>query len=485
MEKFITSFSTRSSILKAKFVKYVLFLSLIIFLTAFNFRDVMVGSWNPQYIYNTNGQSIRDMAFADSLTGYSIMRSNTSGEGTILKTTNGGNNWFYSYHTFDSSIFTNIIVFNKDSVLVCNAYKLFKTTNGGINWAFINVPYILETYYIYAFNFDTIWAGNGTGFHKPQLYLTTNGGLNWTKKYEILIGGGQFDGVYFYNRRIGYCWIAGSSTSGEIYKTTNGGENWFWLVDENYTRKMQFLDSLTGWKCGNTDYLMKKTTDGGYTWVTQIIPSGGLISSSRVYDFNIINKDTIWGCGGQYYIAPITSRKGILWKTTNGGENWGYQLPDTNTMKYDRYYKIFFINKYNGWAYNIGSTSINFGPGGVHTTTGGLDSTVYVGIKENNLNIAKGFILYQNYPNPFNQCTIINVQLPISKQIKINIYDIAGKLITTLVNKKENSGYHNYKFDGGNLSSGIYFYRIQVEDLGSAVADGKGFTAVKKMLMIK
>lgn len=104
------------------------YILIIVLLTAFNFRDVIVGTWNPQYIYNTNGQSIKDIAFADSLSGYITLRSNITG-GTILRTANGGNNWYINYPSSDSGLFSNIKLFYKDSCLICNAYRLFKTTN--------------------------------------------------------------------------------------------------------------------------------------------------------------------------------------------------------------------------------------------------------------------------------------------------------------------------------------------------------------------
>jgi len=453
--------------------KYILYILLLFILAAFNFRDTMVGSWNPQYIYNTNGQSLKDMAFADSLNGYITLLGNSILEGTILKTTNGGNNWFVSYHALnsDTALFSNIKVFNKDSCLICNAFILFKTTNGGINWLFIQPPEILGTYYIYAFNFDTIWAGGQTGFNDPHLYLTTNGGLNWTLKYQLSTGS-QFDFVYFYNKRIGFC-----SCDNGIYKTTNGGDNWFQVSTETNTTKIQFIDSLTGWKCSKLNYSMKKTTDGGISWIIQTLPSGGHILYSWMLDFSILNKDTIWGCGGMmYYTGPISNFRGMIWKTTNGGINWGYQIPDTGLVRFEQYKCIDFFNNQIGWSYTSN--------GGVHTTTGGLDSTVYVGIKEQNQSIASGYILYQNYPNPFNSTTNIRYSIPSLSSprilggdpVSLKVFNIIGKEIATLVNKKQKPGIYEVNFDGGNLSSGVYFYSLYVNGVQ---------IDTKKTLMIK
>lgn len=86
------------------------------------------------------------------------------------------------------------------------------------------------------------------------------------------------------------------------------------------------------------------------------------------------------------------------------------------------------------------------------------------------------FKLSQNYPNPFNPSTVISFSLPKQSKVTVKIYDILGREIIELVeNKIYSAGIHNVKFDAGNLSSGIYFYRIQADS----------FTDVKKMLLVK
>jgi hypothetical protein len=66
-----------------------------------------------------------------------------------------------------------------------------------------------------------------------------------------------------------------------------------------------------------------------------------------------------------------------------------------------------------------------------------------------------------NYPNPFNPTTIINYALPTDAKVKINIYDIVGREITTLVDEFQSAGEHRAFFDARDLPSGIYFYRVQ------------------------
>ncbi|RMD48243.1 MAG: T9SS C-terminal target domain-containing protein, partial [Ignavibacteria bacterium] len=75
----------------------------------------------------------------------------------------------------------------------------------------------------------------------------------------------------------------------------------------------------------------------------------------------------------------------------------------------------------------------------------------------------KEFKLFQNYPNPFNPETKIKFTIPgnSSKSVSIKVYDVLGKLITTLVNEKMLPGEYEVNFNGNNLSSGVYFYVLK------------------------
>ena len=72
------------------------------------------------------------------------------------------------------------------------------------------------------------------------------------------------------------------------------------------------------------------------------------------------------------------------------------------------------------------------------------------------------FILAQNYPNPFNPSTTIRYGLPNRSHVTLTIFNTLGQQVAQLVNTDMTAGYYEVKFDGGGLSSGVYFYRIQV-----------------------
>jgi len=98
-----------------------------------------------------------------------------------------------------------------------------------------------------------------------------------------------------------------------------------------------------------------------------------------------------------------------------------------------------------------------------------------VGISSISSVIPDKFELANNYPNPFNPVTNIEFSIQKTSNTVLNIYDISGKLVSTLVNQVLQPGVYKYDFDATNLSSGIYFYRLENEF----------FTDTKRMILIK
>ena len=98
-----------------------------------------------------------------------------------------------------------------------------------------------------------------------------------------------------------------------------------------------------------------------------------------------------------------------------------------------------------------------------------------LGAVETATNLPQKFQLQQNYPNPFNPSTKISYQIPKSDVVKLTIYDCLGRVIKTLVDQYQEEGLHTQIFDAANLTSGIYFYQLNV---GNRIE-------TKKMILIK
>jgi predicted outer membrane repeat protein len=100
---------------------------------------------------------------------------------------------------------------------------------------------------------------------------------------------------------------------------------------------------------------------------------------------------------------------------------------------------------------------------------------------ENKPNFLKNYVLCQNYPNPFNASTKIKFELPETEKVKIEIFNLLGQKIETLLNKPIPAGSHQVEFNARNLPSGVYLYRIVVDSYGKA----GGFQEVKKMILLR
>ena len=99
---------------------------------------------------------------------------------------------------------------------------------------------------------------------------------------------------------------------------------------------------------------------------------------------------------------------------------------------------------------------------------------LYSSVEDVNIGI-KSYELFQNYPNPFNPGTTIEFNIKESSKVNLKVYDILGNYITTLLDTHLSSGIHKVEFKGNNLSSGIYFYTLDVD----------GNTKTKSMILLK
>lgn len=189
---------------------------------------------------------------------------------------------------------------------------------------------------------------------------------------------------------------------------------------------------------------------------------------------------------------PVYANK--YWFTNNGGSNWTVNFtakqtqaaPSPAFFKMPMEIKITFVggtdttirimndvnNQQFTFNFNKQPNGFEFDPGRNIVLKAG---TTTIGVENISSEIPGTYSLKQNYPNPFNPVTNINFSIPKQSFVKITVYDNLGREVNQLVNGMYAAGSYKADFDGTNLSSGLYFYRIEA---GS-------FVDTKSMVLMK
>ena len=147
-----------------------------------------------------------------------------------------------------------------------------------------------------------------------------------------------------------------------------------------------------------------------------------------------------------------------------------FNISDPLTTSEAAYYKG--VASARGLAVNNGYVYVAEKTSGMSIYKNELVTT---GIEDGNSYLPSEFALMQNYPNPFNPSTKIQFNLAKVSKIKLRVYNLLGQLVSTLADEQMPAGLHAVEFNATELSSGIYFYRLDSED----------FSSVKKMILIK
>lgn len=172
------------------------------------------------------------------------------------------------------------------------------------------------------------------------------------------------------------------------------------------------------------------------------------------------NLQSGWQAGVCTWILCYGTGEDSITNTCQPGPNnmYAYFYPDQNIMGAG--YVTINIKRVSNPSENY---TVQFGA-----------STAPVGIKQLS-NTVETFNLEQNYPNPFNPSTKIGFSVPKTDYVDLRVYDILGREVKTLLSEQLYTGEYEIEFDARNLSSGMYYYRLQSGDNVS----------VKKMTLVK
>jgi len=374
--------------------------------------------------------------------------------GTILKTTDGGNNWSFNQSNTIAWLYSILFLDQQLGWAAGSEFQInkstgviLKTTDGGVTWDVDTLDSLPNKIFFVNKNTGWILCSNNEIYpnYHGIIMKTSDGGESWIPQTE----GPQtsyFDDLFFIDENEGY--VVGhlnSNSTGIILKTSDSGVNWqTYPYSFNYPLfSVCFTDLNNGWIAGAGGILLQ-TTDGGINWNTLQIGR-----EQNIYDIFFLNNEQGWTAGAS----------GEILSTTDGGENWQHQDSEIELPLYS----IIFADEYKGWA--VGNYGII-----LHTISGGITT-----INDSSTSIPKHFLLNQNYPNPFNPTTTIKYQIPQAGFVSLKVYDMLGKEVAILVNEEKPVGSYEVEFNGSRIPSGIYFYQLQ----------SGSFVETKKLILVK
>ncbi len=426
-QKKILFTSPLTPLLKGEGKKFlVLLLYAIIFLSLFN-SDLQT-QWVQVSTVPT--AQLNAVKFFDAYTGV------TCGVGGVWRSTNSGVNWVQVLNTTATM---NSISFpdNNTGYIVGDSGKIYKSTDGGLGWNSVTSVTTNNLMTVYFINQLT---GHAAGMNGIML-RSQNGGSSWVIQDAI---GYSYFGLYM--RTASSLYGVGTTSDEILTNSESGGTQWFgvWSMSGGGLRAMEYIVSPPIGRIflvGLNGRIRYRPNDN-INWINQ---ASGTAQTLNAVAFT----DTTNG--------HIVGNNGIIIKTTNTGANWITQPSGTiNNLR-----GIDFINATTGWIVGASGNVLRQG--------------IPVNIQKIGNEIPTEFKLYQNYPNPFNPKTIIRFKIKESGFIQLKLFDILGREVEILVNESLEQGVYEILFEGEDLPSGIYFYKLIAED----------FSSTKKLLLLK
>jgi hypothetical protein len=351
----------------------------------------------------------------------------------------------------------------------------FRSADHGGSWTAINNGLDLRNtgYFNFFDNGGVILAGGGL----PGVVRSSDGGDSWSAPVNIAGPAYSFisDGSAIY-----------AGTLANVVRTTDNGASWTTLT----TGLPSYIAITAVWKDGGS--LMaaasagfKRSTDDGASWTA---PVAGLPTFGSFHAFAQVDTTVF-----------VAHDQGV-YRSTNHGANW------TATQAFPLGTAPIALHVHGGDFYSgtskgvyrttdLGAawTAINEGlPAPVYVSSLGSDGQyLYAGMNSHSVwrrplaeitdvralpgEIPARFALAQNYPNPFNPSTAIRYEVSSPARVAVAVFDVLGREVARLVDRDQQPGAYEIRWEAGSRPSGVYFCRIQAG----------GFSAIRKMLLAK
>jgi len=354
------------------------------------------------------------------------------GESFLWVSTDGGTNW----HNYPAPAITGLAI--SGSILLAGTqwFGVFVSTNSGASWTAVNegLPRRtddttgIETVRSLFVSGTNLYAGT---YPRGGLFHSTNNGTNWGPTgltdhvvHALAISGTNlFAGTYY----------------GGVFLSTNNGTNW---TSVNTALTDTLINALavsgTNLLAGTYEDGVFLSTNNGTNWTSVNTGLGDLHMQSLAVS------------GGNLFAAPsrgvfLSTNNGTSWADVGLTASWVTSLAVCGSYLF------------------AGTAAGTIPPG----NRGGIWrrplSQIISDVEGIEL-LPRHIVLGQNYPNPFNPSTTIRYGLPTRSQVTLTVFNTVGQQVAQFQNGEQEAGYHEVKFEGRGLSSGVYFYRLRAGD---------------------
>ena len=431
----------------------MLFICSMLFLSDFEVLSAMPNNfWKA--LNSPTTATLRNCVFTDRLNGWAA-----GDNGIILHTSDGGNSFVIQNNPVN--FYINDIFFLNERLgwVVSNEVlpggsTIITTTNGGTNWIaerFPDTTKLFRTVY-FLDSLNGYLAGYGGVICK-----TTNGGDSWLTAF---VDTSEFSGfpinrMAFINSEIGFACGGFIDVAGVIWKTTNSGYNWFaddFSPEPFYDIYIRNQNSIIS-AGGDFEYgvMTCKSSNAGASWLYENV---GLFGQAYSIDFRTSSE--IWMPLGYAESWALSTNAGTTWTSVAAVNNANI-------------YSVDFVDSLHGWAVGAGGVILKYDP-------------TMVNISTSQNSIPSSIELLQNYPNPFNPNTTIAFNIFENGIANLKVFDLSGRLITQLLDKKNFiTGQHSVDFFGDDFSSGVYYYVFEF----NPHSDNKPTVISRRMALIK
>lgn len=426
---------------------------------------IMAGEFGAIYKSTNCGDTWVNVNIINAETIHDIDANNnlfTAASNFIFKSTNKGNNWTKLNKDISNGYYTSIIAYNEEITVATDSFGVFYSQDYGVNWQFCSGL----SKFVPCKSINRNYPPSANISNK--LYLSSTNGHSWYSANQPILSLRS----YSTNNECIYAEFSGAG----VFKTSNLGSNWI-AINDGLPSSLDII-SLYATDSTIIAFIKDVSSDTGWIYIT----AKKEISWEKSFTSNLPSYIPTAIYGQNNFVYAGFDNYGI-YKSTDYGRSWIQQntgLPENNHVTSFSFYNndVYMStsnhgiyrsnNQINTWtSMNEGLTDTNFSAvhcGYQHLYAVGKNIWVreeLISVSNILEEIPNKFILHQNFPNPFNPSTKIQYDLPANARVSLIIYDLLGREVARLVNGEEQkAGSYEAEFDGANLASGVYFYRL-------------------------